>query len=229
MISRGPQGHYLHFTLIFFLNSYGPLKFDLIFGFFEGFVFVIPACVLVRMCFCQNQLIACRISMFLLKTTFYFLFIQKIYDRLQKGIHFLICDNTFCAHSTSVSVCKESLETWYNQRWARATFLGVRNRNSATWRKNFRNRNSATFKRMLLRNRNSAIPQLQFFLKSATSSQQPESFTSAISGIFWPRSSLKLYIFYRQVYFVIQRILKRKHHEIFGLSFFVNHSHMKII
>jgi hypothetical protein len=40
------------------------------------------------------------------------------------------------------------------------------------------------FKGMLLRNHNSAIPQLQFFLKSATSSPQPESFTSAISGIF---------------------------------------------
>ncbi len=47
-------------------------------------------------------------------------------------------------------------------------FFGVRNRNSATWRKNFRNRNSATFKGMLLRNHNSAIPQSQFFLKSTT-------------------------------------------------------------
>jgi hypothetical protein len=43
------------------------------------------------------------------------------------------------------------------QRWARATFFGVRKRNSATCRKNFRNRNSATFKETLLRNRNSAI------------------------------------------------------------------------
>ncbi len=49
------------------------------------------------------------------------------------------------------------------QRWARATFFGVRNRNSATWRKNFRNRNSATFKGILLRNRYSTIPQSQFF------------------------------------------------------------------
>jgi hypothetical protein len=54
------------------------------------------------------------------------------------------------------------------QRWARATFFRVRNRNSATRRKHFSNRNSATFKRMSLRNRNSAIPQSQFFLKSAT-------------------------------------------------------------
>jgi hypothetical protein len=45
------------------------------------------------------------------------------------------------------------------QRWACATFFSVRNRNSATGRKHFRNRNSATFKEMLLRNRNSAIPQ----------------------------------------------------------------------
>jgi hypothetical protein len=37
---------------------------------------------------------------------------------------------------------------------------------------------------MLLRNRNSAIPQSQFFLKSATLNLQLESFTSAIFGIF---------------------------------------------
>jgi hypothetical protein len=35
-----------------------------------------------------------------------------------------------------------------------------------------------------LRNRNSAIPQSQFFPKSATSSPQLETFTSAIFGIF---------------------------------------------
>ncbi len=55
-----------------------------------------------------------------------------------------------------------------SQRWARPTFFWVRNRNSATWRKHFRNRNAATFKEMFLRNRNSAIPQSQFFPKSAT-------------------------------------------------------------
>ena len=37
---------------------------------------------------------------------------------------------------------------------------------------------------MLLRNRNSAIPQLQFSLVSATSSSQLENFISAIFGIF---------------------------------------------
>ncbi len=37
---------------------------------------------------------------------------------------------------------------------------------------------------MLLRNRNSAIPQSQFFMKSATSSPQLESFNSAIFGTF---------------------------------------------
>ncbi len=52
------------------------------------------------------------------------------------------------------------------QRWARATFFWVRNRNSATWRKNFRNRNSA--KEKLLCNPTSAILQSQFFLISAT-------------------------------------------------------------
>jgi hypothetical protein len=40
------------------------------------------------------------------------------------------------------------------------------------------------FKEMLLHNRNSAIPQLQFFLKSATSNLQLESFTSVSFGIF---------------------------------------------
>jgi hypothetical protein len=40
------------------------------------------------------------------------------------------------------------------------------------------------FKEMLLRNRNSAIPQSQFLLKSATSSPQLENFNSAIFGIF---------------------------------------------
>jgi hypothetical protein len=52
---------------------------------------------------------------------------------------------------------------------------------------------SQLFKEMLLRNRNSAIPQSQFFLKpqlqvrnfkSATSSLQLERFISAIFGIF---------------------------------------------
>jgi hypothetical protein len=55
--------------------------------------------------------------------------------------------------------------------------------------------------------RNSAIA---IFLKSATSSPQLESFTSAIFGGFLAFSSLKLgtYFFYRQVFFAIERILK---------------------
>jgi hypothetical protein len=40
------------------------------------------------------------------------------------------------------------------------------------------------FKAMLIRNHNSAIPQSQFFLKSATSSPQLESFISTIFDIF---------------------------------------------
>jgi hypothetical protein len=40
-----------------------------------------------------------------------------------------------------------------------------------------------------------AIPQSQFFMKSATSSPQLESFTSAIFGRFLAWSSLKLYIY----------------------------------
>ncbi len=92
------------------------------------------------------------------------------------------------------------------QRWARATFFWVRNRNSATWRKHLRNRKSATFKEMLLRNRNSAIPQLQFFLKSVTSSPQLELFTSAIFGIFSAVED-------------IERILKGQEYKIFGFRF----------
>ncbi len=60
-------------------------------------------------------------------------------------------------------------------------------------------------------------PQPQFFLKSATSSSQLESFTSAIFGSFLTQSSLKLYSFYRQVFFAIERILKGEQHEISGL------------
>ncbi len=66
-----------------------------------------------------------------------------------------------------------------------ATFFGVRNRNSATWRKHFRNRNSATFNEMLLRNRNSAIPQSQFFLKSATWELQFRNFRQWNSVDSW--------------------------------------------
>ncbi len=53
---------------------------------------------------------------------------------------------------------------------------------------------------MLLRNRNSAILQSQFFLMSATSSPQLENFISAIFGIFlavesgrgsWKKSKFK--------------------------------------
>jgi hypothetical protein len=71
-----------------------------------------------------------------------------------------------------------------------------------------RNRNSATFKGMLLHNRNSAIPQSQFFLKSATSNPQLESFTSTISGIFLATEYLKIIHFYRQVFFATQGIFK---------------------
>jgi hypothetical protein len=53
----------------------------------------------------------------------------------------------------------------------------------------FRNCNSATFKEMLLRNRNTAIPQSQFFFKSTTLNPQVESFTSAIFGIFLAKES----------------------------------------
>ncbi len=48
---------------------------------------------------------------------------------------------------------------------------------------------------MSLRNRISAIPQSQFFLKSATSSPQLKSFTSAIFSRFLAWSSFKLFIF----------------------------------
>jgi hypothetical protein len=56
-------------------------------------------------------------------------------------------------------------------------FFCVRNRDSATKRKHFRNHNSATFKEP--GNRNSAIPESQFFW-----SPQLESFTFAIFSVF---------------------------------------------
>ncbi len=62
-------------------------------------------------------------------------------------------------------------------------FFWVRNRNSVE-----RSTSAIAIpqlcKEMLLRNRNSAIPQSQFFLISTTSSPQLESFISTIFGIF---------------------------------------------
>jgi hypothetical protein len=57
----------------------------------------------------------------------------------------------------------------------------LRNRNSAIPQPQLRNSATATPQ---FRNRNSAILQSQFFLKPATSSPQLESFTTAIFGIF---------------------------------------------
>jgi hypothetical protein len=59
-------------------------------------------------------------------------------------------------------------------------------------KEDFRNRNFATFQEILLHNRNSAIPQLQFFLKSATSSLQLENLASAIFGIFLAMKKQKI-------------------------------------
>jgi hypothetical protein len=79
-----------------------------------------------------------------------------------------------------------------------------------------------------LRNFKEALPQSQFrnFLKNVAPQpqlrnstiaifseirnfkSQLESFTSAILGRFLAWSSLKLYIFYRQVFFAIERMLK---------------------
>jgi hypothetical protein len=65
--------------------------------------------------------------------------------------------------------------------WARGTFFLSPQSKFRNWKEAI----PQLFKEMLLRNRNSAIPQSQLFLKSATSSQQLESFiTSAIFGIF---------------------------------------------
>jgi hypothetical protein len=85
------------------------------------------------------------------------------------------CPNfVFCSDLSSdpdpphVALC-----TWirFKQRWARATFF-----ESAI-------AIPQLFRAMLLRNRNSAIPQSQFFLMSATSNPQLESFISAIFDI----------------------------------------------
>ncbi len=71
------------------------------------------------------------------------------------------------------------------QRWTRATFF----LESAIAIPQLEGSTSAIaipqlFKEMLFRNRNSQIPQSQFFLMSATSSMQLESFISTIFGIF---------------------------------------------
>ncbi len=53
-------------------------------------------------------------------------------------------------------------------------------------KKHFRNRNSATFKEMLLRNCNSAIPQSQFFPKSATWELHFRNFRHILGhGVAW--------------------------------------------
>jgi hypothetical protein len=62
-----------------------------------------------------------------------------------------------------------------NQRWARAIFFIVRNRNSAIFKSN----------------RNSAIPQSQFLSEFRNLRASLPQF----SAYFWPWSSLKLYIF----------------------------------
>ncbi len=112
------------------------------------------------------------------------------------------------------------------QRWALATFFLVRNRNSAiailqsqTQNRNFAiaipqlegstsaiDRYSATFQRNVAwqpQHRNSAIA---IFLKSATSSPQLESFTSAIFGIFLALEELDIMFSYLQVFFTNSNI-----------------------
>jgi hypothetical protein len=71
----------------------------------------------------------------------------------------------------------------FGHSWARATFF-----ESAIAIPQVEGSNSTIaipqlFKEMLLPNHKSAIPQLQFFLKSTTSSPQHVSFTFAIFGI----------------------------------------------
>ncbi len=99
-----------------------------------------------------------------------------------------------------LGLCCYSLEVG-----TRNFFFWVRNRNSATWRRHFHNRNSANFKEMLLRKCNSAIPQSQCFLKSATLNPQLESFTSAIFGLIWP---------WNPVYSWTKKIRGKKSHSI---------------
>jgi hypothetical protein len=53
-----------------------------------------------------------------------------------------------------------------------------------------------------------ATPQSQFFLKSQLQVLNLRVSLPQFSAIFWPRSSLKLVIFYHQVFYVIERILK---------------------
>jgi hypothetical protein len=78
------------------------------------------------------------------------------------------------------------LDSRNKQRWARATFF-----ESSIAIPQLEGSTSAIaiphlFKEMLLRNHNSAIPQSQFFLMSATSSPQLESFFPQFSAYFLP-------------------------------------------
>ncbi len=105
--------------------------------------------------------------------------------------------------------------THIHQRWARATFFWVRNRNSATCRKHLRNRNSATFQRMSLRNRNSAIPQSQFFWNPQLQVRNLRALLPQFSADFWHGVAWNYLFFYRQVFFAIERMLKGQWHENF--------------
>ncbi len=71
--------------------------------------------------------------------------------RICRNVHFHRCPSFSSGRDSKTNL----------QRWARATFFLVRNRNSATESKHFRNRNSATFKEKLVCN--SAIRNHNFF------------------------------------------------------------------
>jgi hypothetical protein len=94
------------------------------------------------------------------------------------------------------------------QKWARATFFESTNAIPQLEGSTSAIPILQLFQEMLLGNHNSAIPQSQFFLKSATSSPQLESFTFAIFGIFLTLQWLEIeiiYIFNHLVFFASER------------------------
>ncbi len=134
-----------------------------------------------------------------------------------------ISEITISCLTYHVSICADQLKAPIGpdfQRWATATFFLVRNHNSATCRKHLRKRNSATFKEMLLRNSNSVIAIFS----------EVRNLRASLLAYFWPWCSLKLDLFYHQVFFLllkgfyIERILKGQKHEIFGHCFFFHES-----
>jgi hypothetical protein len=100
------------------------------------------------------------------------------------------------------------ISSTYYQSWACATFF-----ESAIAIPQLEESTSAIaipqlFKAMLIRYRNSAIPQSQFFLKSATSSPQLECFIYCNFQHIFGREVARNYIFFTTRCFLLLRVFK---------------------